>query len=78
MAKLTWSKVENKELNSFDIIIKLINDHKISGQEAYILMKDIIYKDKCETIKYVYPKDNNTDTKDYSDGDPNKYSVDIF
>lgn len=78
MAKLTCSKVENKELTSLDVVIKLIDDHKIYGYEAYLLMKDIIYRDKCKSIEYVYPEQDSSDAKTNSEYDTSKCSVDIF
>lgn len=78
MVKLTCSKVETKELTSLDVVIKLINDQKISGYEAYLLMKDIICRDKYKSIEYVYPEHYSSDSKTNSEYDTSKCSVDIF
>lgn len=51
-------------MTSKEIIINLINEQKINGEEAYVLLNDILQSEMLETYKALENKKNSEIFKD--------------
>lgn len=59
-------------MTSKEIIIKLIDEKKINGEEAYVLLNDILQSEMLETYKTLENKKNSDIFKDMN---PKQYTT---